>query len=265
MPRAAIVTFLLSLAVGSASAQTDYYNTDAGRPITVEDAYPVERHAFELQLAPLRLWRSAGTYTWALEPELAYGLLPRTQLEVGLPLVYADPREGPRSTGVAGLDVGVLHNLNVETRTLPAFGVAAELLAPVGSLAPDRAYLSLKGIATRTWSLARLHLNGAYTLGDSPGEESAGHDLARWTAGAAVDHAFPLQSVLVTAELVAEGPMVDDATTEWRTGAGLRWQRTPRLALDVGGGVRLNGGERPWYLTFGGAYAFAFRSLIPVR
>lgn len=33
---------------GSAAAQTDYYNTDAGRPVHIEDAYPVERHAFEI-------------------------------------------------------------------------------------------------------------------------------------------------------------------------------------------------------------------------
>jgi hypothetical protein len=37
----------------SVAAQTDYYNTDAGRPITVEDAYATERYAFELQLAPV--------------------------------------------------------------------------------------------------------------------------------------------------------------------------------------------------------------------
>src|SRR5215213_2714705 len=40
-----------------AGAQTDYYNTDEGRPVRVEDAYPTERYAFELQLAPVRLER----------------------------------------------------------------------------------------------------------------------------------------------------------------------------------------------------------------
>ncbi|HVJ63479.1 MAG TPA: NAD(P)/FAD-dependent oxidoreductase, partial [Tahibacter sp.] len=49
-----------SLAARPAAAQTDYYNTDAGRPITIEDAYPVERRAVEIQLAPLRLERARG-------------------------------------------------------------------------------------------------------------------------------------------------------------------------------------------------------------
>lgn len=60
-------------------AQTDYYNTDAGRPITVEDAYPTERYAFELQLAPVRMEGArGGVYTCSVEPGIACGpnLLP---------------------------------------------------------------------------------------------------------------------------------------------------------------------------------------------
>ncbi|MEO5902894.1 MAG: hypothetical protein ABIQ55_02665, partial [Gemmatimonadaceae bacterium] len=40
------------------SAQTDYYNTDTGRPIQIEDAYATERYAFEMKLAPVRLERT---------------------------------------------------------------------------------------------------------------------------------------------------------------------------------------------------------------
>src|SRR4029453_3509588 len=78
--RAMRVGLWLSMAIpAAAGAQTDYYNTDAGRPIRVEDAYPTERYGFELQLAPLRLERSrGGVYNWGVEPELAYGVLPRT-------------------------------------------------------------------------------------------------------------------------------------------------------------------------------------------
>src|SRR5688572_14514941 len=76
---------------GAAEAQTDYYNTDAGRPVLIEDAHPTERYAFELQLAPLRLERAApGDYSWSVEPELAYGILARTHLEVGFPILYRD-------------------------------------------------------------------------------------------------------------------------------------------------------------------------------
>src|SRR5688572_23274403 len=43
--------------VSPAAAQTDYYNIDSGRPVRIEDAYPVERYAFEAQVAPLRMER----------------------------------------------------------------------------------------------------------------------------------------------------------------------------------------------------------------
>ena len=204
---------LVTLAHG-AQAQTDYYNTDAGRPIQIEDAYATERYAFELQLAPVRLERSSGgIYNWGVEPELAYGIFPRTQIELGFPLAFVDLGPDGRRSGLAGLDISLLHNLNIETRTLPAFGIAAEVLAPVGGLAPDKTYGSLKGIVTRTYRWARFHVNGQYTFGDAPasGSASPGDDasltgpgaveLARWLGGVAIDRTFPLRSMLVTGEL----------------------------------------------------------------
>src|SRR5687768_6412664 len=98
--RPGLVAAAIILGAGSANAQTDYYNTDAGRPITVADAYPVERRAVELQLAPLRLERSrGGVYQWGLEPEFAVGILPRTQIEVGFPLAYVDAGAAGRRRG----------------------------------------------------------------------------------------------------------------------------------------------------------------------
>ncbi|MFN2564642.1 MAG: hypothetical protein ABR499_06465, partial [Gemmatimonadaceae bacterium] len=178
----------LALLAPPAFAQTDYYNTDAGRPVQIEDAYPVERRAFELQAAPLRLERSrGGVYRWGIEPEVAFGILPRTQIEVGFPLAFIDAGAGERTTGLAGIDVSALYNLNTET-TIPALGIAAGVVLPAGGLAPDEAYASVKGIATRTFSWARFHVNGEYTFGSRPtaADESAGvAELSRWLAGLA--------------------------------------------------------------------------------
>jgi hypothetical protein len=249
---------LLSLAAPSLGrAQTDYYNTDVGRPITVEDAYAIEHRGVELQAAPLRLERTAGgVYRWALEPEVAVGILPRTQLEVGVPLAYADLGLGRHVGGLAGVDVSLLHNLNVETR-LPALGVRGGVLLPAGAFGPDRAYPSLTAIATKTFPWARFHLNAQGTLGAASSTASgAARDVSRWMAGAAVDRTFPLRALLVTGELVARRPLVDGAEVEWRAGAGSRYQLTPRWAIDGGVGRRLTGDERAWYLTAGGAWAF---------
>ena len=287
-PLALVAVAALSIVGGVAelAAQTDYYNTDAGRPVLIEDAYPTERYAFELQLAPLRLERLGdGVYNWGVEPEIAYGILPRTHLEIGFPLAWTDASgfEEEKKAGLAGIDLSVLHNLNTETSTLPAFGIAAEATLPVGSLAPDRVYPSVKGIATRTFTWARFHLNARYTFGpgvDAPSvrpgfaaadsrvvaprqPEDVG-ETTRWMAGLAVDRAFPLRATLLIADLYAEQPLVEQEDLEWNAGAGIRYQASPRLALDAGIGRRLTG-VPGWFLTFGSAYAFAVRSLIPVK
>jgi hypothetical protein len=264
----------LAAAPARLAAQTDYYNTDAGRPLTVEDAYPVERRAVELQAAPLRLERAlGGVYRWGVEPEVAVGLLPRTQLEVGLPLVYVDRGDlaaggaggRQRQAGVAGVDVSVLHNLNAETTRVPALAVTAGALLPAGALAPDHAYATLKAIATKTFPAFRAHLNAQAAFGPGlslpaagPGSGPVGGntlELSRWLAGVAVDRPMPLRSLLVSAEAFARAPVVRGEPLEWNAGAGARWQATPRWALDAGLGRHLTGDDRGWYFTAGGAYA----------
>lgn len=251
---------------GPAAAQTDYYNTDKGRPVRVEDAYPVERHAFELQLAPLRLEREAGgVYHWEVAPEVAWGVLPRTQLELGFPLAHVDAGAGGKASGLAGIELSALYNLNNETRTLPAFAVAADVLLPVGGLGPDRAYPTFKGIATRTFSRARFHANAEYTLGPDAGEGDEVGEASRWMAGIAVDRTFPIRSILVTADLFAEQALDSDESLAWTAEAGLRYQTSPQFNVDLGIGRRFAGEEQGWSFTVGVAHAFALRTLLPGR
>lgn len=253
----------------AAAAQTDFYNTDRGRPLQIEDAYSTERYAFELQLAPLRLERAqGGAYNWGVEPEIAYGILPRTQIEVGLPLAYLDRGASRRASGVAGVEVALLHNLNAETETLPALAIAGDVILPLGSLGPNRAYPSVKGVVTRTYSWLRFHLNGQYTVtGDVDASDAASGagagEVSRWLAGVAIDRTFPLRSLLIGAETFARQPLTADEPVEWDGAAGIRYQLAPQFAIDGGLGARLSGEDRGWYFTFGMAYAFGVRSLIP--
>lgn len=268
--------FLFSVAATSAAAQTDYYNTDSGRPLTIEDATATERYAFELQLAPVRLERTrGGIYQWEVEPEIAYGILPRTQIEVGAPLAYFDAGRGVRKSGLAGIDISVLHNLNVET-SIPALAIAGDVLLPVGPLGPDKAVFSAKGIATRTFPWARFHLNAKYSFesGDNadssptPGEgdiERGRAETPRWLAGIAADRTFPLRSMLVGAEVFARQSRGRNADPKWNAAVGFRRQLSPTFNIDAGIGKQLSGDEQSWFATFGFARAFAVRSLLPGR
>jgi hypothetical protein len=254
---------LLAVVSAPVQAQTDYYNTDAGRPVLMEDAYALERRGFELQVAPLRLTRSrAGVYTWGVEPELAFGIFNRTQVEIGMPVAQVDQRAGG-GLGISGVEISALHTLNVET-SIPAFAIAADLLLPVGRFGPPRTYVSLKGIMTRTFPAFRVHVNAQYTLGSSVtnatgapiGAAAQNIEVSRWVAGAAVDRALPLRSLLMTAELYARQPIVVGGSVELNTGAGVRYQLSPRWAMDAGVGRALSGDDHAWFLTGGGAYAF---------
>ena len=256
-----------------AGAQTDYFNTDRGRPLHVQDASAIERHAFELQAAPIRWARgSDGRVVWSVEPELAYGIFPRTQLEVGVPVYMTEGFAGGSSGGVGALHVSALHALNVETLGLPALAVNAALTIPAGDFGPGSLYMTFGALATRTSSLGRLHLNVDATLGDriADGDSrwdtaaSAGlEELSRWTAGVAVDRAMPLRSMLLGIELVARQPNREGSNVEWQAGTGVRWQLDPRWALDAGL-ARTFGDDHEWSLTFGAARSFGVINFIPL-
>jgi hypothetical protein len=269
----------LCVSAAHAGAQTDYYNTDRGRPVQIEDAYTTERYAFELKVAPARVEWMDGETSWDIEPELAYGIAPRTHVEVGVPIAFSADEGIAQRKGVAGLEVSLMHNFNTETRTLPALALRADVLAPVGPRAPDRTYATFTGMLTRTFRAMRIHLNGQVTAGAEPAvvppassrlsprtEESTvnAEGLSRWLAGIAIDKTFPLRSVLLTAEMFARRPLVDTADDmEVVAGAGMRMQATPTLALDFGVGRRVDSTDGPWHVTFGTAYAFSVRSLMP--
>jgi len=255
------------------AAQTDYFNTDRGRPLQVQDATAIERYALELQAAPLRWSRAAGSHVvLAVEPELAYGILPRTQVEIGVPVFVTDGFDaGPRS-GLGAVHVSALHALNVETLGMPALALEAGVAIPAGNFGPRDVFTTIGAIATRTVAPGRLHLNVQWTSGPDvdandtrwQGSAASGlEEMSRWLAGVAIDRALPLRSMLVGAELVARKPVFTGADVEWNAAAGVRLQLAPQWAMDAGIGRTL-GHDREWSLTVGAAWAFGLINLIPL-
>jgi hypothetical protein len=261
-----LAVLALTLAAVPAAAQKDYYNLDKNRPVRIEDAYATERFALEIKVAPLRLERErGGVYHWGFDPEIAYGILPRTSIEAGFPLAVIDGGEGGRRAGLAGIELSAFHNLNIETLTLPALGIRGDVMLPVGNLSGDRTFASLTGLLTRSYPWARFHVNAQYTFGSAP-EVGTGdvvpHEVSRWLAGVAVDRVFPLDAYLLIADVYAQQPLHAEDPVEWNAGAGIRYQVNPFLAVDAGIGRRLTG-DPVWYFTFGSAYHLGFRALMP--
>ncbi|MBA3317551.1 MAG: hypothetical protein H0T50_05605 [Gemmatimonadales bacterium] len=257
----AIVALLVLGLAGSARAQIDYRNLDDDRPVVTEDAYPVERHAFEL-LAPYRFEAEAGGgQLHTAVPEAAYGIARNTQVGLKVPFVGVD--DGTSTDwGLAGLRLFGLYNFNTETRWLPALALRGDVSFPVGSLAGDGSRVALKAIATRSWGRTRVHLNVGRGFG-SEDALSVAEALNRWSASLALDRTFFRSSILLIGE-VAVSEAVQDAPTAVNASLGGRWQWTPTLVLDAGVTRRLRSGIGPDIaLTIGLSHAFAIRGLMP--
>ena len=251
-------------------AQADYYNTDRGRPQQLEDGYALRQNSLDLYLAPVSFRiPNGGRSSWSADPGFAYGLLPRTQVGIAVPVTLQDDGTG-QSAGLAGINLSGLYNFNAETISRPAFGIRANVLLPVGRFGPDNMQTSVRGIGTRSFSWGRLHVNGQYTFGRKPFDTDSAEQimsgvagLSRWLGGIAVDHSFPLNAFLLTAETYASEGIDDDRQTTWHATVGARKQLSPTLLLDAGVGRQFSGERRNWLITLGIARSMSVSGLIP--
>ncbi len=141
-------------------AQSSYRNLEAGRPVRVEDAVVTERYALDVDLFNLRYDELSDLRTRFLwEPEVAYGILPRTEMWLRLPVYYRERTSVPRG-GLAGLGIGAMYQFNLESQFLPATAVATEFFKPAGANAMPLSY-SVKALLTRTFTPGRVHLNAS--------------------------------------------------------------------------------------------------------
>lgn len=258
------VAAVIALAAGptALAAQIDYRNLDDDRPLRMEDAYPVERYAFEF-LAPYAFERERGgatIHSWVFE--LEYGILRNAQIGLKAPLATVRAG-GSTTTGLSGLRAFALYNFNTEGPLLPAIALRADAVFPLGSLGGDETRFAIKGILTRSWGRSRLHLNGGLLVagGDAPG--AAVEALEDWWYGAALDRTLFRQSVLLIGEVYALRE-ASAAPVEVNASLGLRWQWRPTTVLDVGISRGLRSGLGPDYaVTVGISSAFAIAGLMP--
>ena len=263
--RTASACGLLLIGAAPVSAQIDYRNLGDERPVATEDAYPVERHGFEL-LVPYRIEHErGGDVTHAIPLELAYGAPDNADLGVRAPLAGVARDAGNGTVwGLGGPDVFALYNFNTESLRLPALSLRSDVRLPVGALAGSAARVSLKAIATRSWGRSRVHLNVLRSFGPVRGLGRV-EAPPRWRFGIAVDRTLFRQSVLLVGDVVA-ARVVTGAPLEITAAAGLRWQWTPTLVLDAGARRRLRRQVGPDYaFSVGLSHAFGVSWFMPTR
>ena len=266
-----LIALLAMLAAGTLRgspvvAQIDYRNLDEGRPVRTEDAYPVERYAFELVL-PYEFENVRGPgRSHTVAPELAYGILANAMVGVRLPFAALD--EGaPLETrwGLADPEAFAFYNFNTEGPALPALALRADASLPVGNLAGDEVRGSLTAIATRSWGRTRVHVNAAAGIGPetTDSDDTGAHAIPAWSVSAAIDRTFLRRSLIVIGEIaVLAGP--GDVPTEAGLALGARMQLTPTFVLDAGINRRLTSAAGADIgFTVGLSHAFAIAGLMP--
>jgi hypothetical protein len=139
---------------------------------------------------------------------------------------------------------------------IPVLPPGATLIPPVID-APCSVSPSDDGITPRMFCSAGIAVSSANTSmaalkpGNNTGE--------RWLLGAAVDHAFPLRSVLLVAGMFAERFEGMGRPTDWTAEGGIRKQISTRLVADLGLGRKFSGVTTSWFATFGTSISLAFR------
>lgn len=238
-PRSALAAAALAFTFVPAAAlgQEDFRNADPDRPIRVEDAYSIKYREWEVQLGARPELREGGPSRYAALAELKTGIY--YDLEVGL-----EARTALRSGGGIGSAFGLeelglhaLYNFNVETRTVPALGVRADLLVPTGGdLGRDRLGWAVKGLATRSFGRLRLHGNLGYRFSDEPDGGPGADPLETqdvWLGGMAFDYPIGLFSRMVLGDVYVEVP-ADRGRTRVLAELGVRLQVRNRWVLDLG-------------------------------
>lgn len=258
--RAWVIAALVVLPRSTLPGQgVDVSNTDTGRPFRVEDALAVPRYALDLHLLPA--WSTPGTNdAWSLRPGAYYGLVPRTQVEVEVP-VLLQRSSGDANAEFAGVRLGAQHNFNVERRAWPALAVDASLLLPAGQV--RRAHPAVKGIATKTFKWARLNVSSEAAFGSEPVDSRGRSSLARWETGVAFDRLFPRHAAVAGLEVVARKPMEPSAAVQWSAGAGARYQLTPLLLLDARVARTFTGAPQAWEIALGVSRFVPMSALLP--
>jgi hypothetical protein len=159
--RLALLTLFAGLAQGvTARAQVSYRNLDAGFPVRIEDASATERYALDLDFLNFRYDELSDLRTrLQYEPTISYGILPRTEAWIRLPVFYRERNSAPRG-GIAGIGAGAMYTLKLESLQLPEMALSSEIFRPTGPNSLPASY-SLKALVTRSFAPGRIHLNAS--------------------------------------------------------------------------------------------------------
>lgn len=253
-----IFIFLASLSA-PAFGQADYRNLDPGRPITIEDAQPIEFRAFEFSFGS-RYGRHQEGYELSFEPELKWGFAKNWQVGVSGERAVLD--DGQRTDVLAGTEFHFLYNLNQEDFDLPAIAFRPEFDL-------RRRRFGNRPSARRSQSDCQQNVriqpgSPQRFLYDRPhGDLGEGGDLVnRYLYGIAYERTAPIEFFVLLFDLYAAAP-IDGGRREIIYDLGTRIQMTPTWVFDAGFFHAIRSEDLDFGVTVGFSYVFSPRSIFP--
>jgi outer membrane putative beta-barrel porin/alpha-amylase len=251
----AVVGLAILMTAGPASA-IDHKNLDEGRPLRLEDAYPIASGEIAIEAGGgFRLVRQ-GANQGFFPVELLYGAFPNFQLGLGT-VLFTDPHEVDDRPKSGDLHLSTLYNFNQETINVPAFALKLGLDVPTG-VDSRGVGVEIKGIITKSIERLSLHLNAGYEfLTDSRDDERNGrYDLA-------LGFSYPVGAPQFTratlvGDVFAEQAVRRGENTVVGVELGLRYQLTPRIVWDVGVGTEFAGPADRSRFLFQTGFSFGF-------
>jgi hypothetical protein len=227
----------------------------AGRPLTTDDAWTVEKGVFQLEMGldVARQDNHDKEYTPSLT--LAYGLLDRMDLGIGIGYLFVRPEEGDNESGFGDMQLKLKYRLADEKEWLPALTVSGKLKIPTASdkkrLGTGEADFGINAIATKNITKRLvLHANLGYTFF---GEDGANNE---------VNYSLGSQFVL-TDKWSLVGEIVGTNNLNGTTGDdplsalfGTYYLLTENLILDAGVEIGTNSAAPDYRLTAGFTFLF---------
>ena len=233
-----VVLGIIVAAVGVAKA-VDHKNLDEGRPVRLEDAYPIANGEISIETGAGFALLKHGPNRGLFPIEILYGALPNLQLGVGS-VLFTDPHDIDDRPKSGDLRASALYNFNQETLTLPALAAKLTLTAPTGVDAHGYG-IELKGIVTKSIDRLSLHFNGGYEFltGSNRTERDGRYELALGASYPIGAPKFTRATLIV--DVFADQPVTHGESTIVGTEVGLRYQLTPSIVWDVGIGTEFAG------------------------
>ena len=162
----AATLLVLGASVGVAES-VDHGNLDEGRPLRLEDAYPIAHGEISVETAAGFTLLKRGPNRGFFPVEILYGALPNLQLGLGS-VLFTDPHAIDDRPKAGDLRTSALYNFNQETLRLPALAAKLSLTAPTGIDAHGYG-IGLRGIVTKSielWPDSLFHgYGGIHTTG----------------------------------------------------------------------------------------------------